>query len=297
MGARLWATSNRRLSPCLPQYQTDRGGTRFRGPGPCWPITYKNQVKHMTLRFKQGMAASMLVAAGMAQAASVTIPTGTAYNGLVLEPKAAHFSFSADVLGTLDTAKTSVASYGAANTTVLKDTDGFYIEAAESAPITSLTIDTGTGSVQSFTTTGGFSLSTPTLKNVSSGGSLTVTDLNIDLANKKVYATLIGGNGVGTFNHLYLWDIASITGVTNVQSTGTYTTTLAGLSITTEGFNKFATSLGLLNLGKSALVGVTDYGTITVVAVPEPSTSVLMGLGLAGLLISKRRRQGRSLGR
>lgn len=251
----------------------------------------------MTLRFKQGMAASMLVAAGMAQAASVTISAGGVYNGYSLPPQAALLSLSADLLGTLDTTKTNIMSYGAATATAWKDTDGFYAGASVGAPVTSLTLDTGTGSVQSFTTTGGFSMSTPTLKNVSSGGSLTVTDLNIDLANKKVYATLIGGNGVGTFNHFYLWDIASITGATNVQSAGMYTTTLAGLSITTEGFNKFATSLGLLNLGMSALVGITDYGTITVVAVPEPSTSALMGLGLAGLLISKRRRQGRSLGR
>lgn len=242
--------------------------------------------------FKPSLAATMFVAFGLAHATSVTIPTGTAYNGYVLEPQAAALSFSADLLGALDTTKTSVMGYGAATATVWKDSDGFYMGATASAPITSLTIDTGTQSILSFNTTGGITMTTPALKNLSSGGSLTVTDLNVDLANKKIYATLTGGNGVGTVNNLYLWDIASITGSTNVNSPGQYITTFSGLSITTEGFSKFATSLGLLNLGMSALVGVTDYGTITVVAVPEPSASALMGLGLAGLLISKRRRQG-----
>ncbi|KGM40543.1 hypothetical protein JY96_12205 [Aquabacterium sp. NJ1] len=234
----------------------------------------------------------MFLAAGLASAASVTVPTNTLYNGFYLEPQAARLDFSVDLLAALDTSKTNVVGYGAATATVLKDSDGFYTEATDAAPITSLTIDTGTQQVLSFSTTGGVTMTAPVLKSVSSGGSLTVTDLNIDLANKKIYATLIGGNGVGTLNNVYLWDIGSITGSTSTQNSGTYITTLTGLSITTEGFNKVMTSLGLFNFGESALTGVTDFGTITVVAVPEPGTPALMGLGLAGLLISKRRRQG-----
>lgn len=179
--------------------------------------------------------------------------------------------------------------------TVTKDSDGFYTQASASAPITALTIDTATNSVLSAATTGGATQTAPVLKSVSSGGSLTVTDLNVDLANKKVYATIIGGNGVGTLTNFYLWDIGSITGATTVAGAGTYTTNISGLSITTNGFNKFVTSLGLLNLGKSALSGVTDFGTITstitaVPAIPEPSTYALMGLGLAGMGLVARRR-------
>ena len=263
----------------------------------------------MSLRFKQGVAASMFVAAGLAHASVVTIPAGEPYYGWPYDGAeiggAEAWSLSADLLGALDTAKTSIVPYGAAATTVFKDSDGFYTQASTAMPITSVTIDSQTNGPVSVATTGGITLTTPALKKVSSGGSLTVTDLNFDLANKKVYATLIGGNGVGTLNNYHLGDFATIVGPAwttgydsrcGVYNDCAYMTpglTLYGLSLTADGFNQVSQALGLLNLGRSALNGVTDFGTITRGVVPEPSTPALMGLGLAGLLISKRRRPGR----
>ncbi|RTL30103.1 MAG: PEP-CTERM sorting domain-containing protein [Burkholderiales bacterium] len=253
----------------------------------------------MKFALKTIVAATAFAAAGMASAASVTVAANTAYNGLSFSGSGS-LSFSADLMGALDTGKVTVANYGSATTTVLKDSDGFYSQVSASAPITALTIDTSSYAVLGAATTGGATQTAPVLKSVSSGGSLTVTDLNVDLANKKVYATIIGGNGVGTLNNFYLWDIGSITGATSVTGAGTFTTTLSGLSITSAGFNTFVQSLGLLNLGKSALSGVTDFGSITstivaknVAAVPEPSTYALMGLGLAAMGMVARRRQAK----
>lgn len=253
----------------------------------------------MKFALKTIVAATAFAAAGLASAASVTVPANTAYNGLSFSGSGS-LSFSADLMGALDTGKVTVANYGSATTTVLKDSDGFYSQVSASAPITSLTIDTSSYAVLGAATTGGATQTAPALKSVSSGGSLTVTDLNVDLANKKVYATIIGGNGVGTLNNFYLWDIGSITGATSVTGAGTFTTTLSGLKITSSGFNTFVQSLGLLTLGKSALSGVTDFGTVTstivaknVAAVPEPSTYALMGLGLAAMGMVARRRQAK----
>lgn len=239
------------------------------------------------------MASLMTLALG-AQAASVVVPTGTGlYYGLTFIGSGT-LTFSAELTSALDAGKVSVSPFGAAVGTILKDSDGLYSQVSVSAPLTSLTIDTSTNRVVGATTAGGLTQVVPVLKSVSSGGSLTVTDLNVDLANKRVYATLIGGNGVGTLTNFYLWDIGSITGSTAISGPGTFSTTLSGLSITAGGFNKFSQSLGLLSLGKSALSGVTDFGTITSVIgtpplIPEPSTYALMGLGLMGVALAARR--------
>lgn len=246
----------------------------------------------MKLVMKQLAAVTALLATGMANAAIVNVPADTVVNGKTFSGTGA-LSFSPDLLGALDTGKVGVASYGAGTAIINKDSDGFYTSVTASAPITQLSVDTSNGEVVDSLTSGGATQTSPALKSVSSGGSVTVTDLDVDLTNKRVYATVIGANGVGTLSHFYLWDVASIDGPTKVGGPGTYTTTFSGLSITQSGFDTFTKALGLLNLGKSALLGVTSFGTITstltVTAVPEPSTYMLAGLGLAGICLATRR--------
>ncbi|KGM40544.1 hypothetical protein JY96_12210 [Aquabacterium sp. NJ1] len=246
----------------------------------------------MTSWFKPSFAASMFMGIGLAHATSVTIPSGTEYQGIAFGGGALNMDFYIDLLQTWDSTKATLSSYGAASATVTKDSDGFYESAGFSAPLTSLTIDDHTNEVLSLATTGGITVQSPQLFGMSTGGSLTVTDLNIDLANKKVYANLIGGNGVGALNNVYLWDIGSVTGLTNPTGPGTTVASMTGLKITATGYAVLEKSLGLMILGRQLYQYTTDYGTLTATVVPEPTSSTLMGLGLAGLLISKRRRQG-----
>ncbi len=247
-----------------------------------------------TLTVNTLLAATAFIAAHTASAAVITVPTdgSTVTMGVGFYGQTT-LSFSADLLGALDTGHVSVAGYGDATATVIQDGDGYFVEASASAPMSSMQIDTVTGQLLSVATTGGATQTSPMLKTVSSGGSLTVTDLNVDIANKKVYATIIGANGVGTLNNFYLWDAATITGDTTITGRSIYNTQISGLSITTAGFDTFVQALGLLDLGPGALRVVTDFGVInsTIVAsVPEPSTYALMAMGLVSMAVLARRR-------
>lgn len=266
----------------------------------------------MQFAFKSLVLASSLVAAGLSSAGAVTIgASGSVVSGdwTLSGTSGAHtLVFSRSLIGALNAGGIQLSDVKPTTVTAIKGSTGKYTSVSALAPLGAVSGDV---SGATFTPTSSQSTGGPFLTAVeddftTTGGTLSLTNFRVDYSAKKVFVTAIGGNGVGTVNDLYLWDIANVAGVTSaslVEGENTFSNKVSGLTINANAFSLFSKSLGLTDAGDAAFSRVTDFGEISTVstftavksapAIPEPSTYALMGLGLAGMALAARRRRAK----
>lgn len=261
----------------------------------------------MNFALKSLVAAAAIATTGFVNAAAITVGfnDGSVYNGGTFVGSGT-LTFSPQLLGALDSGQVVVTAYSEAVPLIALDQDGFYSGVSVAAPIVSLTLDDTTGNLLSALTSGGATQTTTYVKSITNGGVLTVSDINADLANNVIRARVQGAAATGGYvfdQVIDLWSIGSITGDTRLAGPGHYTTTLSGLSITSQGFDVFVNSLQLIRGGVTALEGVSDFGTITSTffygnlltppvtpGIPEPSIYAMFGVGLLAVGAVARRR-------
>ncbi len=194
--------------------------------------------------------------------------------------------------------------------------DGYRTLHVQGLTATSVRRDDSTDTFLGASLLGSFNLSAIRQAGLASGGTVSISDLKVDIATQRITADISGSRLAFnaepaesfTLSDVALWSFAQTTGpspfdpasLMAVNDASLAVFTLSGLTLTSDGLAALTRGLGLRPTGVTML-GAQDWGSLevdlhygavgplTVPSVPEPSSWAMMGAGLSGLLLARRR--------
>lgn len=167
------------------------------------------------------------------------------------------------------------------------------------------TVPNSAAALASIALSGGFTWSGPAIKGVTSGGSWSVSDLNVDLKSQVITADIQGAsvalNDVALFTIVQTSVVGAFSAPTFVGWAGSQAEyTFSQLAMTDVGYQSLLAVFGSGSILASELRSRQDegnFGSLSVrvnyAAVPEASTWLMFGLGLAGISLARRKTMAR----
>lgn len=194
--------------------------------------------------------------------------------------KSVHFAVAAVAL--------AAASVASAQTTVYTEVGPFLANVVPGAYTESFNVPFFSGDPSADFSGNGFSYTVSAPGGLYGNGTLIGTNVPneaLTVAFTGAPVTAIGGNFWATDIN----DVFQAVPVTLTLSDGT-TTTFTAFSETAGSFRGFTSAVPISSLVITSTAAVyAGMGNLTVGAVPEPGTWLLMGLGLGGMLLARRR--------
>lgn len=223
----------------------------------------------MKARFKSLIAAASFMAASAVCAGTVTlIANDTDYKGA---QRSGHekLTLSTKTLAALNALKGTLSSDGAGIVSVSHDANNRLTAADLVSPLTSLSVEDTTDALQSTTGAGGLRITTAPINGITPGGSLVLSDLEVDLQNRQVLAKVSGDNGVGVLLRQPIWTFDTVNGLAVLPPASptpvSQTLNISGLRLTASGLNTLVTALGDTPIARSAWqTTASDFGNLDI---------------------------------